>query len=68
MPISTDSYTAVAGQARRRPRSPSEVFKNAAETFTDQFYAPNVDRTEPAARYFEYLHKAVDLNREMATK
>ena len=71
MTISTDSYTAVAGQARQATEKSVEVFKNAAQTFTNQFDAvklPTVDLTEPVARYFEYLQKAVDLNRDLATK
>ncbi len=71
MSISTDSYTAVAGQARQATEKSVEVFKNAAQTFTNQFDAvklPTVDLTEPVARYFEYVQQAVDLNRELATK
>jgi hypothetical protein len=71
MSISTDSYTAVAGQARQATEKSVEVFKNAAQAFTNQFDAvkvPSVDLTEPVARYFDYVQKAVDLNRELATK
>ena len=71
MSISTDSYTAAAGQARQATEKSVEVFKDAAQTFTNQFDAlklPAVDLTEPVTRYFEYLQKAVDLNRELATK
>src|SRR3954466_11272236 len=71
MSISTDSYTAAAGQARQATEKSVEVFKNAAQTLTNQLNAntlPTVDLTEPVARYFEYLQKAVDLNREIATK
>jgi hypothetical protein len=70
MSLSTDS-TAAAGQARQATEKSVEVFKNAAQTFTNQFDAvklPAVDLTEPVARYFDYLQKAVDLNRELATK
>jgi len=71
MTISTDSYTAVAGQARQATEKSVEVFKNAAQTFTNQFDAvkfPTVDLTEPVARYFEYVQKAVDVNRDLVTK
>ena len=71
MTISTDSYTAVAGQARQATERSTEVFKNAAQTFTNLFDAvklPTVDLTEPVARYLEYVQRAVDLNRELATK
>src|ERR1700712_2049071 len=71
MTISTDSYTAVAGQARQATERSVEVFKNSAKTFTDQLdrvQIPAVDLTEPVARYFDNLQKAVDLNRDLATK
>jgi len=71
MTISTDSYTAAAGQAKQATEKSVEAWKNGAKTFTDQLDAiklPAVDLTEPVARYFEYLQKAVDLNRELATK
>src|SRR5690349_11650219 len=65
------AYTAVAGQTREATEKSMEVFKNSAKTFTDQldqFKFPTVDLTEPVARYFEYVQKAVDLNRDLATK
>ena len=71
MSISTDSSTAVAGQARQATEKSVEVFKNAAQTFTNQFDAvklPTVDLTEPVTRYFDYLQKAVDFNRDLATR
>ena len=71
MSIGTDSCTAVAGQARQATEKSVEVFKNAAQTFTNQFDAvklPTVDLTEPVARYFEYVQQAVDLNRDLVTK
>jgi len=71
MTISTDSYTAVAGQARQATERSVEVFKNAAQSFANQFAAltlPTVDLTEPVARYFEYVQKAVDVNRDLSKK
>jgi len=71
MTISTDSYIAAAGQARQATERSVEVFKNAAQTFTNQFDAvklPTVDLTEAVARYFQYVQKAVDVNRDLVTK
>ncbi len=62
---------AAATQTREAIEKSVEVFKNTAKTFTDQldqFKLPTVDLTEPVARYFEYVQKAVDLNRDLATK
>ena len=67
----TEAYTAVASQARQATEKSVEVFRNSAKTFTDQldqFKIPTVDLTEPVTRYFEYVQKAVDLNRDLATK
>ncbi len=67
----TEAYTAVASQTRQATEKSVELFKNSAKTFTDQldqFKIPTVDLTEPVARYFEYVQKAVDLNRDLATK
>ena len=72
MSISTESYTAVAAQARQATEQGVKVFKNSAKTFADQINVigalPTIDLTEPVARYFEYVQKAVDLNRDLATK
>src|SRR6476646_6206687 len=67
----TEAYTAVASQARQATEKSVEVFRNSAKTYTDQldqFKIPTVDLTEPVTRYFEYVQKAVDLNRDLATK
>jgi hypothetical protein len=71
MSTSTESYTAVAGQARQATERSVELWKNTAKSFTDQLdqvTIPTVDLTQPVSRYFEYVQKAVDLNRELATK
>ena len=68
---SNGAYKAVATQTRQATEKSAEVFKNSAQSFTDQldrFKPPTVDLTEPVARYFEYIQKAVDLNRELVTK
>src|SRR6185436_3959545 len=66
-----DAYTAVVAQARQATEKSVDVFRSGSKTFTDQLdqvKMPSVDLTEPVARYFEYLQKAVDLNRDLATK
>jgi hypothetical protein len=71
MTTSTDYSTAVAGQARQATEKSADLFKNAAQTFTNTFDAvklPAVDLTQPVTRYFEYLQKAIDVNRDLATK
>ncbi len=68
---SNGAYTAAATQTRQATEKSVEVFKSGAKTLTDQlnqFRMPTVDLTEPVARYFEYVQKAVDLNRDLATK
>ena len=70
MTISTDSDTA-AGQARQATEKSVEVFKNAAQIFTNPFNAvklPTVDLTQPVTRYFDFLQMAVDFNRDLATR
>lgn len=66
------TYTAAAGQAREATERSVEVFKKNAQTFTDQAtmlaWPPTVDLTEPVAQYFQYVQKAVDLNRDLATQ
>jgi len=67
----TEVYTAVATQARQATEKSVDAFRNGAQTFTDQLdqvKIPTVDLTEPVARYFDYVQKAVDLNRDLATK
>ena len=71
MTISTDSYTAAAGQARQVTEKSVDAFRNVTQSFTDQFTAfplPTVDLTEPVARYFQYLQNAIDVSRDLATQ
>jgi hypothetical protein len=71
MTISTESYTATAEHARQATEKSVEAFKSASQSFTNQldtFNLPSVDLTQPVARYFEYVQKAVDLNRDLATQ
>ena len=72
MSTSTESYTAVAAQAREATEKSVEVFKQGVEKFTNQANVvaklPTVDLTQPVARYFEYVQKSVDFNRDLATR
>jgi uncharacterized protein (TIGR02271 family) len=72
MSTSTESYTAVAGQAREATEKSVETFKQGVQRFTDQANVfakiPAVDVTQPVARYFEYVQKSVDLNRGLLTR
>jgi hypothetical protein len=72
MSISTETYTAAAGKAREATEKSVETFKQGVGKFTEQANVvaklPRVDLTQPVARYFEYLQKSVDFNRDLATK
>ena len=69
---STESFTAAAEQARTATERSVEVWKRGARTITDQAdlvaKMPTIDLTEPVTRYFEYVQRTVDLNREFAVK
>ena len=69
---STESFTAAADQARTATERCVEVWKRGAKTITDQAdlvaKMPTIDLTEPVNRYFEYVQRTVDLNRELAIK
>ena len=66
------AYTAAAGQARELTEKSVETFKQGVEKFTEQANVvakiPEVDLTEPVARYFEYVQKSVDFNRDLAIR
>ena len=72
MSTSTESSAAVAGQAREATEKSVETFKQGVEKFTDQANVfaniPAVDLSQPLTRYFEYMQKSVDLNRNLATR
>jgi hypothetical protein len=72
MTTTTDSYKTAASQAREVTDRSVEAWKRSAKTVVDQATAatklPSVDIVQPIERYFEYLQKSVDLNRELATK
>jgi hypothetical protein len=68
---STEPYTTAATQARQATEKSIEAWRNGAKTFTDQLdkvAIPTVNLTEPVTRYFEYLQRAVDFNRDLATR
>jgi len=72
MSTSTETYTAVASQAREAAEKSVETFKQGVQKFTEQANVvaklPTVDLTAPVARYFEYVQKSVDYNRDLATR
>ena len=65
-------YTAAAGQARELTEKSVETFKQGVEKFTEQAnvvaWIPEVDLTESVTRYFEYVQKSVDFNRDLAVR
>ena len=70
---STETFTALNGHAREATEKTAEVFKNnvhqateRAEDFVAQL--PTVNLSEGVERYFEFVQKAVDLQRDMATQ
>jgi hypothetical protein len=69
---STESYTAGATQARQATEKSVEAWKQGAKSLTDQAdfasHLPAIDLVEPVERYFEYLQKSVDLQRELVTR
>lgn len=72
MSISTDVYADVAGRVREGCRKSVECWKRGVRLFTDQVdlvaRLTRIDLTEPVGRYFEFVQRAVDLNREVATR
>ncbi len=68
---STEPYTAAATQARQATENSIDAWRHGATTFTDQFDQvtfPTVDLTEPVTRYFDYVQRAVDFNRDLAIR
>ena len=67
----TEPDTAAAAQARQATEKSIEVWRNGAKTFADQLdqvTLPTIDLTESVTRYFDYLQRAVDFNRDLATR
>ena len=68
---STEPYIAAAAQARKVTEKSIEAWRNGAKTFTDQLERvrfPTIDLTEPVTRYFDSVQRAVDFNRDLATR
>jgi hypothetical protein len=65
-------YTAAAGRAREVTEKSVDTFKQGVEKFTEQAnvaaWIPEVDLTEQVARYFDFVQKSVDFNRDLASK
>src|SRR6478609_4592296 len=72
MTSTTESYTAVASQAREATEKTVEAWQKGAKTFTEQANVvaklPTLDLVQPVERYFEYIQRSVDLNRDLATR
>ena len=72
MTSTTESYTAVASQAREATEKTVEAWQKGAKTFTEQANVvaklPTIDLAQPVERYFEYVQRSVDLNRDLATR
>ena len=68
---STEPYIAATTQARTVTEKSIEAWRNGAKTFTDQLERvrlPTIDLTEPVTRYFDSVQRAVDFNRDLATR
>jgi uncharacterized protein HemX len=68
---STESHNGVARQARTATERSAETWKQGAQALTVPVELvsklPTVDLTWPVKQYFQYVQKAVDLNRDLAT-
>jgi len=69
---STETYSAAATKARENTEKTVDMWKQGAQKVVDQAssmtYLPSVDMVTPVERYFEYVQKSVDLNRDLATR
>ena len=70
---STEKFTSLNGQAREATEKTAEVFKRNLHQATERAedmvaQLPTVNLSEGVERYFEFVQKAVDLQRDMATK
>src|SRR6478736_7995082 len=72
MSVSTDAYTDSVARSRDASERAVESWKRTVKVFTDHTdlvaRLPQIDLTEPVARYFEYLQEIFDANRELATR
>ena len=72
MTLTAELYTAAAGDRLRSATEKSvEVWKQGAQGLTDRVdmvpQLPTVDLTHGVERYFEFVQKTVDAQREIAT-
>ena len=70
---STEIFTALNGQARQATEKTAEAIKQNVHQATERAgdlvaQLPQVDLSEGVERYFEFVQKAVDLQRDMATQ
>ena len=69
---STETYTAAAGKARENTEKTVEAWKQGTQKVVDQAsslsYLPSLDLVTPVERYFEYVQRSIDLNRDLATR
>jgi hypothetical protein len=68
---STETYTTAASQARQATEKSVETWTQGAKQVADQATTasmlPTINLIEPVERYFEYVQRSVDLNRDLAT-
>ena len=69
---SNEPFTAAASQARKVTETAAEAWKEGAKKLTDQVggipQMPQVDLSQPVERYFDFVQKTVDMNRDLATR
>jgi hypothetical protein len=70
---STETFTALNGQARQATEKTAEVFKQGVHQATERAgdlvaQLPKIDLNEGVTKYFEFVQQAVDLQRDLATK
>ena len=69
---STETYTAAASKAREATEKSVETWKQGTGKIADQASSLSrfgkIDLVEPVERYFEYLQRSIDLNRDLATR
>jgi len=69
---SNEPFTAAASQARKVTETATEAWKEGAKKLADQVgglpQLPPVDLNQPVERYFDFVQRTVDLNRDLATR
>jgi len=65
----TDTNSTAAGRARQATEKSVQAWKQGTHTLTEQPSGlPKVDLTESVDRYFEFLQRTVDFNRDLAIR